>query len=284
MILRLAAWLFALALVALPVVAVLNGWFAAERWPIERLRLNAAFERVDEQAVREAVAPELADGYFAVDLDRVRLAVAALPWVDAVEVRKHWPDLVEITLIEHRAYARWGSDRLVSERGVLFAAPEAAQLTELPHLEAPDSRLDEVLRMHREVESVLARHRLAMTTLRLSARGSWSLVTSDGARIMAGRGDPLPRLARFAAALPRLRAVEPRALERADLRYANGFSLRWGDGPGLGTRDAEMPGPAAPSHESAPTRFGANHFPAARQPALPGPGSRVPGPVLWNHA
>jgi cell division protein FtsQ len=147
--------------------------------------------------------------------------------VETVEVRKHWPDVVELTVVEHRAYARWGRDRLLSERGVLFAAPDLELISGLPELDGPDSRLDEVLNMYIESQAVLARHRIQAQSLRLSARGSWSLVLNNGARVMAGRGDPLPRLERFAAELPRLMAVETRTLERADLRYSNGFSLRW---------------------------------------------------------
>jgi cell division protein FtsQ len=226
-VIRLAAWLLALGLVLTPLVALLNGWLASERWPIERLRINAEYLKVDEQAVRAAAIPALHSGYFAVDLGRVREAVAALPWVESAEVRKHWPDLVEITVLEHRAHARWGNDRLVSRRGVLFAPPDIDLQVGLPLLEGPDRRLQEVLQMHQAVSELLARQRLDMRSLRLSARGSWSLQLDDGARIMAGRGDPLPRLHRFAAALPRLLANETRTLERADLRYANGFSLRW---------------------------------------------------------
>ena len=37
-LLRILAWTFAVALVVLPVVAVLNGWIAAERWPLRTLR------------------------------------------------------------------------------------------------------------------------------------------------------------------------------------------------------------------------------------------------------
>jgi cell division protein FtsQ len=270
---RLLAWLLALAVVALPVIALLNGWFASERWPIERMRVNAEFERVDEDAVRTAVTPHLAAGFFATDLDRVRASVAALPWVERVEVRKHWPDMVEITLIEHRAYARWGDDRLVSARGVLFAAPESAAMTELPQLHGPDSRLDEVLRMHREVHELFKRNRLQVDSLRLSPRGSWSLVLDDGARIVAGRGDPLPRLERFARSLPRLLAVETRRLERADLRYANGFSLRWGEKPAAGE-----PASSA-SHIS-----GIASLMTSQRLDLPAPGSRGPGLVLWNNA
>ena len=39
------------------------------------------------------------------------------------------------------------------------------------------------------------------------------------------------RLARFARMLPQLRANEARLLERADLRYTNGFAIVWKDAP-----------------------------------------------------
>jgi hypothetical protein len=95
---RFLSWMLALAMVTLPLVAVLNGWIASERWPIQRLRLTADYERVSAEQVRGAVAAQLGRGFFAVDLGEVRRAVAALPWVEQVEVRKRWPDLIEVSL------------------------------------------------------------------------------------------------------------------------------------------------------------------------------------------
>ena len=36
-LLRIAAWILAITLVTLPVVAVLNGWIAGSRWPMRHL-------------------------------------------------------------------------------------------------------------------------------------------------------------------------------------------------------------------------------------------------------
>ena len=38
-VLRIFVWLLALSVVALPVVAVVNGWVGAERWPLAKLRV-----------------------------------------------------------------------------------------------------------------------------------------------------------------------------------------------------------------------------------------------------
>jgi len=61
----------------------------------------------------------------------------------------------------------------------------------------------------------------------MSPGGSWNLVLSDGMRIEVGRGDPQARLQRFARMLPRIRSTDGRVIERADLRYTNGFALSW---------------------------------------------------------
>ncbi|HSD17032.1 MAG TPA: FtsQ-type POTRA domain-containing protein, partial [Thermomonas sp.] len=85
-VLRIAAWILAIALVTMPVVAVLNGWIAGSRWPMRHLSVTGEFRQVSEQQVRAAVVPHVGKGFFAVDLDQLRGKLAALPWVKHVEV------------------------------------------------------------------------------------------------------------------------------------------------------------------------------------------------------
>lgn len=229
-LLRIAAWTLAIVLVTLPVVAVLNGWIADERWPMRRLAVTGEFRQVDEAAVREAVLPMVQRGFFAVDLDQVRDAVAALPWVEKVEVRKRWPDRLEVSLGEHTPVARWGEGRMLSENGKLFDAPPGAGAA-LPLFEGPEARASELMSFHSLARPLFLSTGLRIASVRLSTRGSWSLRLDDGTQVEAGRGDPQARLARFARLLPKLRAADPRPLERADLRYTNGFALVWGDVP-----------------------------------------------------
>jgi cell division protein FtsQ len=224
---RLLGWTFALLLLAMPVVAVVNGWIGAERWPIRTLALQAPLKLVDEATLRATIAPMAQGGFFAVDPIAIRGAVAALPWVDRVDVRKRWPDRLEVRLTEHRPYAHWGDDRLLSEDGRLFERP-AGEHAALPRFEADEGRVAEVLAFHREARPVLIRVGNDIRSLRLSARGGWSLTTLDGIEVELGRQDPLPRLSRFARLLPTLgRDPAGRVLQRADLRYTNGFALTW---------------------------------------------------------
>ncbi|MDI1254282.1 cell division protein FtsQ/DivIB [Thermomonas sp.] len=243
--LRLMGWILALALVALPVVAVVNGWVGGERWPLRTLRVQGDLHRVDETKLRATVLPFAKRGFFAVQLDRIQAAVNVLPWVEHAEVRKHWPDVLEVRISEHRPYARWGKDRLLSEQGKLFAAINAVDVPKgLPLLDGPDARVPEVVALYNQ-----ARERLAnaggVRGVAVDRRGSWSITLASGTDVVLGRNDSDTRLQRFAHLLPRLVAQHPgQRLARADLRYTNGFALVWAELPEAG--DVKPATPAMP--------------------------------------
>ncbi|KAF1708840.1 cell division protein FtsQ [Pseudoxanthomonas kalamensis DSM 18571] len=227
-ILRIAAWLLALALVVLPVVAVFNGWIGSDRWPLTRLRVHGELQRVDAAQLRQVVQPYAQRGFFAVRLRDAQDAVQALPWVEHAEVRKRWPDVMEIRIVEHRPFARWGEDRLLSEQGRLFPVPEGLAVDALPQLDGPDNQTREVVALYNEARQMFGALGLGVDTLGMDRRGSWSLQLSNGTRVVVGRADARPRLGRFARMLPQLLSRHAAPLLRADLRYTNGFALQWG--------------------------------------------------------
>lgn len=224
---RLAAWLIAVALVALPVVAVLRGWIGADRWPLTHLRATGRFERVDPALVQKTLMPFARHGYFAVDLQAAQAAVAKLPWVEQAQVRKRWPDVLEVSVIEHQPFARWGGDRVLSRRGQLFPLRGAAVPAGLPLLDGPDTRVPDVVALYNEASALFAPGGLSVRELALDRRGSWSLTLSNDTQVVVGSQEPQARLTRFARLLPQLLSQKQQPLARADLRYTNGFALSW---------------------------------------------------------
>ena len=226
-LLRILAWALALALVALPVVAVVNGWIGADRWPLRTLRLQGELERVDAQRVRATVMPYARQGFFAVRLGDAQAAVAKLPWVERAEVHKRWPDMLEVRITEHRPFALWGKDRLLSEHGRIFPRGTLVLPKGMPQLDGPDARVADVVSLYNESREMFAPQALQVRSMALDARGSWSLRLSDDTEVVVGKNEARLRLQRFARLLPQLLAQKPQALQRADLRYTNGFALVW---------------------------------------------------------
>jgi cell division protein FtsQ len=282
---KLAAWGVALTLVALPILGVLNGWFASDRWPVTRLNVNARFDHVSAEQIRAAAQPLLGKGFFALDLDEVRAAVARLPWVERAEVRKRWPDTVDLTVFEQQPFARWGSERLVNRRGELFSVAGADGLQGLPRLSGPDDRLDDVLRFHAECQREFTGSGLAVAAVALSPRGGWRLELASGTVVELGRDDAQRRLTRFLDVWPRLAGTHASAPAYIDLRYENGFAMRWPEPAADGNRESGIgngqpqaatlrpvpdPFPTDPTTLLAATRLTALAIPDSRFP-IPGP-------------
>ncbi|GAB3378785.1 cell division protein FtsQ/DivIB [Lysobacter fragariae] len=230
-LLRIAGWVLAVALVVLPVVAVLNGWVGAGHWPLTKLRATGEFRRVDGARLRATLLPYAQRGFFAVDLESAQDAVAKLPWVESAEVRKRWPDVLEVSLVEHKPFARWGSDRLLSEHGRLFPSKGIVVPNGLPQFDGPETRTAEVVELYNQAREQFAKVGINVIEVVQDPRGSWSLGLDNGARVVVGRSEARARIARFVRLLPQMLTQNTQQLARADLRYTNGFALTWKPAP-----------------------------------------------------
>lgn len=99
---------------------------------------------------------------------------------------------------------------------------------------------------------------LALGGVSLSPRGSWTISLVDGSEILLGQRDIDEHLQRFLDVFPRLAAGRgTNTFTRADLRYANGFAIRW---PPVAAPDAPPPAdkpavPGKPPQAEAAGRF-----------------------------
>lgn len=237
-LLRVFVWLLAVALVAAPVVALVQGWAGTERWPLRTLRVDGDLQRVDPAQVQAVLLPYAQRGFFAIHMDQAQAAVARLPWVESAELTKQWPDVLEVRIVEHVPFARWGEGRLLSAHGRLFPVGDIQVPPALPVLEGPDASVGNVVALYNDAREQFAALGMDVRELRQDARGSWSLRLDDGTDVIVGSTEPRLRLQRFVRLLPRLLASRDAPLLRADLRYPDGFALVWGE------TQASTPAPA----------------------------------------
>ena len=179
--------------------------------------------------VESVIRSELSGTFFTMDLDRARAALARVPWVSAVTLRRQWPRRLEIEVDEHEPFARWNDGSLVDTRGQVFVADFAG---ELPELNGPDGQAASMVERYRDWAAQLAPFALQLTALNLSARGGWQLRANDAAGALTldiGRDDVAGRLSRFLAVYGRTVGLLLRSgthVDHVDLRYRNGFAAR----------------------------------------------------------
>jgi cell division protein FtsQ len=201
--------------------------------PVRQVALQGALDHVTREQAEGAARAGAAGTFLSVDLDAVRRAFEALPWVRKVEVRRIWPDRIQVAIEEHVALARWGADtqaeRLVNIYGEVFAG-ELSDAERLPQFAGPAGSAQEVTRRYGAFRQALAPLKLEPRQVLLSPRYAWQLRLSNGLTLELGRDqlkEPvLERLSRFVAYYAQTMGSLNRRLDYVDLRYPSGFALR----------------------------------------------------------
>lgn len=206
---------------------VYSGMTAREQWPVRWLEVNGAFQRVSAEQLRSTLAPVAHGSFFTVNLESVRDAAFRQPWVAEATVQKNWPDTVRVHIREYTPVAHWTDGELVSVGGTAFKVPGADEMQGLPWLEGPQGQLSEVFDTWKQFNNALLPTGLEIERIILDPRGSWSLELSSGTEVQLGREDAAGRLQRLVQSWPVLMRGQERTPLRIDLRYTNGFAVRW---------------------------------------------------------
>lgn len=198
--------------------------------PIRAVKVEGAFQHLDETELQRAVSTRIEGGFFGVDIDAIRDAVYERPWVDTVQVRRMWPDRLYIHVTEHQPLARWGDDGLVDVNGVWFGAAQEAFTQTLPELHGPKGFERQLAQRYRALSERLQRIQLRPVRLVVTERRAWQMTLDNGIQLRFGRGDVATLLERFARVYPGALAESAQRVAAVDLRYTNGFAVRWKDG------------------------------------------------------
>jgi len=207
-----------------------SGLLGADQWPIEWLDVEGELQRTSSSQIRGAASGPATTGFFSADLERVREAVEALPWVAEAEVSRHWPDALRIRIVEHEPVARWNEASLFSDRGQVFTVDGSDGMQGLARLSGPDSRRQDVLEQWLWMRRELGRVGQDIQAVHLDDRGAWAVVLASGPEILLGREQMRQRLERFIG-IHDVLIDDQRRPGRVDLRYTNGLAVRWLNDP-----------------------------------------------------
>jgi cell division protein FtsQ len=208
--------------------------------PLRTLVVEGALTHVSLAAVRQAVQAHMHGGFFSLDVDAVRRAIEALPWVERARVRRAWPDTVHVAITEQVPVARWGADGVLNANGIVFLHDAKDTLTGLPHFNGPPGSGATILDEYTMMRRLLRSTKLDIRTVTMDARGAWNLVFAHGLTLHLGRRDERRRLARFARiVLPALAGRLPEAAY-VDMRYPNGFAVGWKAESAAGSQNEDI--------------------------------------------
>ncbi len=219
---RISDLLFTLAIL-LVVYGVMHVVVHQPVFALREVRVEGTLAHVTSEQIEAIAKRELKGNFFTLKLAAARSSFETLPWVRRVEVRRQWPDRLDIKLEEHLPLARWGSAALVNSHGEVF---RAAYDGKLPLFVGPDGAAKEVAIQYDYFRRSLAAIGKIPQRVQVSPRRAWQVQLEDGLTLELGRDQVEARLARFVAAYDRTLGQLGRRIDYVDLRYANGFAVR----------------------------------------------------------
>ena len=199
--------------------------------PIRTIRIENEFRHLDRTALQKTLGAAVDGGFFSVDLGRVREAALSLPWVAEARVTRVWPDRLLVEVTEQLALARWNDDGLVNAKGEVFRPREAGRPSLPLHFRGPEGKAAEMLGFYRRIAPAFRQRGLRIRSVELDPRGEWRLGLRDGMVVVVGREQKDFRIERLLGVYAVL-ANNERKIGRIDLRYEQGFAVRWREGKG----------------------------------------------------
>lgn len=223
MLRRITKWLFTLACLIL--LGSGGVWvYNSPYFPIREIRIDDDLQRVSTKELQTIAQQYIQGNILRANLNDAQKAFQALAWVDEAKVRRRLPDVVEVKIIERQLIARWENEGLIDSKGNFFQANTAESL---PIFSGEIKATKTMVEHYHEFMKVLAPLHLTINHLECSPRLAWEITLNNGIIVRLGREDEIVRLNRFAQAWPLILDAQKNQLEYVDMRYKDGFAVRY---------------------------------------------------------
>jgi len=236
---RLMNTVAAALLAAIVLLGVGSGAMWLLRHPmfaIQAITVEGEVSRNNAVTLRANVMPQLSGNFFTLNLNDARDAFENVPWVRTAVVHRDFPNRLRTVLQEHHPIALWGEEganTMVNEQSQVFeASTDDVDVERLPRLKGSEGLSADVVKMYRYLTPLFEAVDMDIDQFEMTARGSWRVLTQNGALIELGRGTEAEVGARLQVFFRTLSQITsrygrtPTSLAGADLRHKDGYALR----------------------------------------------------------
>ena len=195
--------------------------------PIKQVRIEGEFRHLSTSSLQDLVRPRVTGGFFNIDVSAVRNTLLTEPWVRDVSVHRVWPDSLQVFVTEQVAVARWKDAGLLNRSSQLFIPERTSFPSGLPVLDGPEGSQSMMLDKYFYLQKQLEPLAIQVSIVRLNERRAWMFESGEGLLVVIGRKDFDERVTRFVELIPANLGAKIQDAEMIDMRYPNGFSVRW---------------------------------------------------------
>ena len=124
--------------------------------PIRYVRVGGVFQHLGKEEIKNLLMSQVSTDFISADMKAIKNAVLSLPWVSKAEVKRIWPDAIDIVVFEQTPFVRWGEKSLLNEQGDVFSPGNISEFGSLPQLSGPAGQEKRLLNKMKEIRAVLS--------------------------------------------------------------------------------------------------------------------------------
>lgn len=196
-------------------------------FPLKRVVIREPLHYGDLHEVSEIIRNHQQRDLMHMDIAVLAEEMQQLDWIAKASVYKRWPDTVEMDLVERVPVVRWGEKAFLDADGAVFTIPDNDKLRHLFTVHGPDGYEKQVLGYYQLIAPWLSKQRIAIQELYLDQRLVWHARLENGLDVILGRDQLNERLKKLIVVNDKVIEPYARYIDGIDLRYHDGFSVRW---------------------------------------------------------
>ena len=190
------------------------------------IRVQNSLQLTAKEELLKTMRPLLRKGVIFSSIKNIKNSLEALPSIDEVNIRRRWPDVLELYIKESRPVALWQDCCLLNERGQVIALEAHVDYSHLIKLSSATQSPLHMLAMVNRLQPILQKNDLPLQELINRHNQNWEIILSSGVKIILEQRDLLDKLSQITDFINKLNATKKGQIVSIDARYPDGLAIR----------------------------------------------------------
>ena len=199
----------------------------AIRLPVKSVAIEGDFTKVSRDQIELIVRDSLSKDFLKVELKEIKKKIEEDPWVEFVNVKRIWPDKIELSVNEEKPIARWGDSGFINQHGTLIDVKLDKELDQLPLFYGSNKQIEEITQWYMVAGDILSNYDLNISGLKINEQGDWELAIDNSIQIIMGAEDKQSKLEQFLIVYTQKLKADVTKIAVVDLRYEAGLAVSW---------------------------------------------------------
>ncbi len=211
--------------------------FKENAFQVKQVAIIGEYNQVDLTSLESLLKQYMGAGFFMLNTEQIRQKVSNFPWVQSVKVTRIWPNKLTVKIIQKKVLGRWAKGGYVDEDGQLFVPSRKPIYKPEVEFSGDRSQLIKMVALYNQIFGVFNQYGKKIAAEKLDSFGNATIKTTDGQRYILGSEHYAHTITNFFDNYGVIVKNGPKnkIIEDVDMRYDNGFAIRWTDKEKVGT-------------------------------------------------